>query len=198
MRIHLVGPGGAGKSTVGAALADRIEFPFLDLDSEFMSRVGDISEVIDRDGYRTYARMNVETYLAIADAGGPSVIAMSSGFMTYAEDIHPLYLGIHSKISSSPTTFVLLPSLELESCVRETVRRQLTRPFVHSAPKEESVIRERYGIYMAIQATKIETGGSADQAVEHILATLPPNTALQPSSLHSAAERPFRYTPPGC
>ena len=33
--IHLVGPGGAGKTTIGAALADRLAVPFRDLDAEF-------------------------------------------------------------------------------------------------------------------------------------------------------------------
>jgi adenylate kinase family enzyme len=30
-RVRLIGPGGAGKSTVGRILAERLEAPFLDL-----------------------------------------------------------------------------------------------------------------------------------------------------------------------
>src|SRR5207237_317566 len=38
--IRLIGPGGAGKTTVGAALAERLAIPFLDLDAEFTARHG--------------------------------------------------------------------------------------------------------------------------------------------------------------
>lgn len=182
MIIHLVGPGGAGKSTVGAALAAQLDWPFLDLDSEFMSRVGDISEVIDREGYETYAHKNVETYVAVAEASRRSLIALSSGFMTYPERIHPQYARIRSRIALTRGTVVLLPSLDLEICVQETVRRQLARPFARSAGKEESVIRERYGIYMAVPAAKVETMMSVDEVVEQIIGLLAPNRTLRPTT----------------
>lgn len=59
--IRLVGPGGAGKSTIGALLAERLNAPFLDLDRQCADRHGDIGEYIDRHGYDVYARANVET-----------------------------------------------------------------------------------------------------------------------------------------
>ena len=176
--IHLVGPGGAGKSTMGAALAARLGLTFLDLDAEFMKRVGDISQMIDNEGYEAYARGNVQTYISIADSNGSSVIALSSGFMTYPDGIHPQYARIRSEIAHSHSTFVLIPSLDFETCVRETVRRQLTRPFVHSSEKEEAVIRDRYGIYMAVPAIKVETMGTLDQVVDQIVADLPPNNGI--------------------
>ena len=50
--ITLVGPGGAGKSTVGALIAERLEMPFVDLDHRFRTEVGDISDYITQFGYR--------------------------------------------------------------------------------------------------------------------------------------------------
>lgn len=192
MIVHLVGPGGAGKSTVGAALAIHLDLPFIDLDLEFMSRVGDISEVIEGEGYETYARRNVETYIAVADSVRPCVIVLSSGFMTYADGIHPQYPRIRSEVAESHRTFVLLPSLDLETCVRETVQRQLARPFGCSARKEESVIRERYRTYMAVPAAKVETMGPVGEVVERIIAVLPPKNPRQPASPRSAADGPIR------
>ena len=60
--IRLIGPGGAGKSTIGALLAERLNVPFLDLDRHLDGRVGDISEYINRHEYDAYSRENVEAY----------------------------------------------------------------------------------------------------------------------------------------
>jgi len=42
--ITLIGPGGAGKTTVGALLAERLRIAFVDLDYRFADRSGDISQ----------------------------------------------------------------------------------------------------------------------------------------------------------
>jgi shikimate kinase len=61
--IQLVGPGGAGKTTIGAALAERLGVRFLDLDAEFAARHGNISAYLDTHGYEAYAEQNVGLYL---------------------------------------------------------------------------------------------------------------------------------------
>ena len=172
--INLIGPGGAGKSTVGSALASRLDLLFIDLDLEFMEHIGDISHHINYRGYYSYASENVRLCLSIMATPGHRVIALSSGFMAYPEIVHPAYPALRSDICKSPTTFVLLPSLDLEACVGEIVRRQVARPIGRSPEKEEAVIRERYAIYMAIPATKIETMRPVTQIVEQIITQLPP------------------------
>jgi shikimate kinase len=155
MKIHLVGPGGAGKSTVGALLSDRLNTPFVDLDRVFRERAGDISDYLQRCGYQAYARENVDAYRSIGAQSG--VIALSSGFMTYGEEVHPKYVEIRAAIADSPTTFVLLPSLEVETCVAETVRRQVQRPLRLVASREEVQIRDRFPVYVALPAPKVTT-----------------------------------------
>jgi len=157
--ITLIGPGGAGKSTLGVLIAKRLDIAFVDLDERFKTRAGDISEYIDRFGYSAYARENVEAYRSLLHGrrGGEAVIALSSGFMTYPRDIHPQYARVRRDVEESPTTFVLIPSLDRDVCVAETVRRQLARPFARSAATEEVVIRERFPIYVGLRAQKIET-----------------------------------------
>jgi shikimate kinase len=156
--IHLVGPGGSGKSTVGAALATRLGRPFYDLDREFERRRADIDDFIARYGYEAYARENVAVYLELAPHLVRSVIALSSGFMVYPASVHPAYVSVAEAVARSPTTVVLLASLDRETCVAETVRRQLARPFGRrDAPREEAVIRERFDRYLALPAMKLET-----------------------------------------
>jgi shikimate kinase len=171
--IRLIGPGGAGKSTIGALLAERLDVTFLDLDRHFVGRVGDISQYISRHGYEAYARQNVEAYCSVFREGGrPGVVALSSGFMMYASDAHPEYGRIRREIAECARTFVLLPSLNLESCVAETVRRQVARPFGRSREREEAVIRVRFEIYMAVPIRKVETMRPAAAIVDEILAAV--------------------------
>lgn len=90
--IHLIGPGGAGKSTVGALLAQRLGLAFIDLDRAFMAGAGDISQYLHSNGYSAYAKRNIEVYFAVTAAMGPAgVLALSSGFMTYPPDVHAGY-----------------------------------------------------------------------------------------------------------
>jgi shikimate kinase len=173
MKITLVGPGGAGKTTIGALLAARLDVPFVDLDQRFGSRAGDISEFIERFGYGAYARENVDTYRAVLHAADRrSVVALSSGFMTHRWSVHPEYARLHRCIERSPTTFVLIPSLNYDRCVAEIVRRQLTRPFARSAAREEAVIRERFPIYVGLRARKIETMRPPAAVVEELSAAM--------------------------
>jgi shikimate kinase len=157
--VHLVGPGGAGKSTVGPLLAEQLGVPFFDLDRLFDARFGDISGFIDSHGYQEYVRRNVDTYRAlVARAPADGVVALSSGFMIYAAD----------EVRGSRTA-VLLPSLDRDRCVAETVRRQLTRPFARSRAREERVIRERFEIYRCLPGRKVATMRSAAAIVEELL-----------------------------
>jgi shikimate kinase len=169
--IRLVGPGGAGKSTAGTLLAQRLGVPFIDLDEEFDANVGDISRYLNSHGYDAYAKKNVDVYFTLATVvAREPVLALSSGFMTYRSDIHPEYECCRRDIASSPSTFVLLPSLEFETCVAETVRRQLIRPFARSADREQHVIRTRFPIYLNIPATKVETMRPVGEVIDEIVA----------------------------
>jgi shikimate kinase len=174
--IQLIGPGGAGKTTIGAALAEQLGVRFVDLDAEFAARHGSISAYLDTHGYAAYAEHNVGVYLDLV--GGQvrvDIVALSSGFMTYRASIHPDYLALRQRVASSPSTFVLLPSADLETCANEIVRRQLQRPFARSAAREEEVIRERFSIYLGLPARKVETM----QPVEAVVAELIPAVAAQ-------------------
>ena len=182
--IQLIGPGGAGKSTVGAALAARLRCPFRDLDREFERRRGNIDACIDAHGYEAYARANVSVYLELRPHCVGAVLALSSGFMVYPPAVHQAYAALRQAIAQSHATIVLLPSLDREACVAETVRRQVGRPFARrSAAREEAVIRERFDQYRILPAIKVETMRPVPEVISAILATL---AADAPAALPAA------------
>lgn len=188
--IRLIGPGGAGKSTVGAALARRLRCPFHDLDREFERRNGDIDAFIDVHGYEAYARENLAVYADLLPHLTESVLALSSGFVVYPTSVHPDYPAMIEAVVGSPTTVVLLPSLERDTCIAETVRRQLGRPICRrDATREEAVIRARYDRYVSLPAVKVETMRPASEVAAAIHARL---AAAAPDVLPAAWRTCFR------
>ena len=133
--------------------------------------------------FRSYR--NIQLYLDARETlGDETVIALSSGFMTYPGDAHPAYAAaspgsISRAIVSNPRTVALFPSFDYEICVTETVRRQLTRPFSRSADREEQVIRARFVVYWRLPTTKVETARPVDAVVDDLVMHLMHGTGLQ-------------------
>jgi shikimate kinase len=171
--IHLIGPGGAGKSTVAPHVAGLLGVPTLDLDRAFETARGDIDQFIETNGYAAYAAANVDTYLAHRQREH-AVSALSSGLMVYAENVHPAIGELQREIAAAPTTVLLLPSLDLETCVAETLRRQATRPLAirRSAAREEAVIRTRFAQYLRLTPRVVTTMQPVKAVAREIIALL--------------------------
>ncbi|MEZ5419066.1 MAG: shikimate kinase [Vicinamibacterales bacterium] len=188
--IQLVGPGGAGKTAVGRALGRRLGVRFTDLDEQFQVRAGDISEFLASYGYAAYCTRNVETYLEVVGAApNEGILALSSGFMTYTDTVHPQYPLAFQAIITSPSTVVLLPSHDRGTCIAEIVRRQVTRPFSRSAEREEAVIRARFDLYRNLPCWQVECVGKIERVVDHLVEDVLTNIRLQPTA---AGEIPSR------
>lgn len=170
MILHLVGPGGSGKTSVGPLLSAQLNWQFLDLDAEFMRSEGDIAHCIETHGYVGYARRNLSVYLRLRrTANVPTVLAVSSGFLTYATDIDPRYTAVRRDIEVNLLTALLLPSFELEPCVDIIVKRQLARPYLAgNRVREEQRIRERFPLFIALQCPRFLSDTSPMQVALEI------------------------------
>jgi shikimate kinase/3-dehydroquinate synthase len=76
--LALIGFMGAGKTTVGREVADRIHRPFVDLDREIEKRNGPIPEIFEQRGEEEFRRLE-EQALAEALAGPDAVLALGGG-----------------------------------------------------------------------------------------------------------------------
>lgn len=80
MRIFLIGPMGSGKTTVGAALAKRLQLPFVDLDRHVEQREGDtISTLFQRYGEEYFRQCESDVLHATIQSNSSAVIATGGG-----------------------------------------------------------------------------------------------------------------------
>lgn len=111
--IVLIGPMGAGKTTVGSALADRLERPFFDSDDILMRTMGErASEISDREG--TQRLHDIESMIlekAISRPRG-AVIAAAASVVDRPHIVERLRTG---------REFVALLAATREECDRRTL-----------------------------------------------------------------------------
>jgi hypothetical protein len=119
------------------------------------------------------------------------IVALSSGFMTYRDRIHPDYPALRQRVASNRSTFVFLPSADVETCVNEIVRRQLRRPFARSAEREEQLIRERFSMYFELPARKVETMQPIEAVVAALVAGLAAQQAAAPDGTWARSRAPL-------
>jgi len=175
-RVFLIGPAGVGKSTCGALLAPKLGLGFVDLDSEFNTRVGHIAEFIAREGYLAYCRRNVDLFDALLAEESDTVYAISSGFLLY-EDLDPSYSRLADDLRKLGVSILLLPAASVEEATEITVGRLLARRPGLDAEKERAKFRTRFHKYIRhgdIQiisnAPPAETAEQAAQEYERFVA----------------------------
>jgi shikimate kinase len=85
-RIVLIGLMGAGKTTVGRILADRLGWSFLDLDQQIESKNGrTVAEIFAQDGEKEFRRLERQLTAELASADR-IVLAPGGGWALYGEN----------------------------------------------------------------------------------------------------------------
>lgn len=115
--LILVGLPGAGKSTVGRAVASRLQVDFLDFDDQLVARTGlTIPELFAQQGESAFRKLELRLTAELRD-GSPAVWAPGGGWVT-APGAMALVAGrscmIHLEVSSSQA----LARLESDDSIR--------------------------------------------------------------------------------
>ena len=118
--IVLIGLPGAGKSTVGPPLAERLGLPFLDLDAEIERRSGrSIPAIIRTDGEPAFRDLEHQVTAELATAE-PAVLAPGGGWITRPDTVALLRPGarlVHLKVTP-------------EAAIRRLGSARLARPLL--------------------------------------------------------------------
>jgi shikimate kinase len=165
----LVGPPGAGKSTVGALLAERLGVPFVDSDTLVEQRAGRaISDIFLSDGEPAFRAMERD---AVAEAlGGHDGVLALGGGAVMTEGVRDLLEG-HA---------VVFLAVGLAAGVRR-VGLSTARPLlagVNPRATFSALLQERLPVYRAVARHEVATDSLAPEAVaDAVLAALRPEVA---------------------
>ncbi len=156
--VFLVGFMGAGKSSVGRALARRLGWPFEDLDQRIEARAGcPIEEIFRRSGEAAFRRTeHAALRELLAELGSsPRVVALGGGAFAQAGNVALL------KRAGAPAVF-------LDAAVEELYRRcqeeQVERPLLRDREQFHKLYASRWQSY-AKAAQRIDTSGKTIESV---------------------------------
>jgi shikimate kinase len=146
--IFLIGPGGVGKSTIGRELAQRLNWPAIDLDLEFCDTIAEIGWFIKTNSYERYRAENLSlAHRLVRAADRPVIFITSSGFLA-GEPGSSDYRDARQLVQTG-YGMTLLPSLDIDIATTIVVERQLTRGFGFQRETETEKFRKRFDIYRA-------------------------------------------------
>ena len=85
-KLALVGMRGAGKSTIGAALAARLGMPFVEIDARVEAAAGmSLSGIFDVGGSGLYRELERQVLTAVLEDPGPAVLATGGSVVSSAQ-----------------------------------------------------------------------------------------------------------------
>ena len=148
-KIFIIGPGGAGKSTVGTILARLTGYKIIDLDDEFCLKINNIRLYIKEHGYESYLMQNSFLLEKIIDENrnDNAVIVLSSGFLS-TDTRADLVKKNKEMVTKNGVSILILPSENFEITQKCIVGRQLSRGYGNTKEKETLKINQRFNDYI--------------------------------------------------
>jgi len=164
-RVFLVGPMGAGKTTIGRQLARSLGLGFADSDAEIEARTGaDIPWIFDVEGEARF-RDREEAVIAEMTTWDDTVLATGGGAVLRPANRQVL----------SERGFVIYLCTTLEEQLRRT-RKDRNRPLLQTPDPEGTLRRlfaERDPLYREVADLVIDTDSSSPKTVaQRVLASL--------------------------
>lgn len=162
--LVLVGPPGAGKSTLGRRVAERASLPFLDLDEAIEERTGRAPAALLRDeGEASFRVSELEALRAALDESPLRLIAAGSGIVTTEEARELLRLRAR----------VVLVDVSEAEALRRLAHDHVERPLLQASPHESegasagtnalerlrALVERRRPAWDALASARVDTTG---------------------------------------
>jgi shikimate kinase len=159
MNIYLIGMMGSGKSTLGKSLSEKIQKPFIDLDSEIEKATGkSITEIFDIDGEEQFRKMETKQLKQYSE----SIVACGGGIV--------LNNANRKFINENGIAILLLATM---GQLAQRLSSSNNRPLLADDNMEEALTKlwmERLIDYLDTANFTIETDGkNPEQLTEEIL-----------------------------
>ena len=162
--IVLVGMMGAGKTSIGKRLAERLQLPFADADAEIERAAGmTIPEIFSSRGEAEF-RLGEQRVIARLLNEGPSILATGGGAFMNAETRH--------RIADHGVSLWLKADFDV---LMRRVRKRSNRPLLQTANPEQTLqdlIDQRYPIYAGADLTILSRDVAHDVIVSEIIEAL--------------------------
>jgi shikimate kinase len=164
-RLVLTGFMGAGKSTIGRLLANRVGWTFLDLDTHLEQRAGaTIPEIFAIHGEARFRRLE-STALASALTHSSTIIALGGGT--------PESLTNRLLLEQTPATFTIFLDAPFPTLFDRCILQDTPRPVLTDPEAAQTRYTSRHPLYKRLAGLTIDTATlSADETVDALLAAL--------------------------
>ncbi|MFP5297759.1 MAG: 3-dehydroquinate synthase [Actinomycetota bacterium] len=155
--LVLIGFMGAGKTTVGRALADRLGLPFTDSDEAIVAREGrSIPEIFESGGEPAFRAVESEEVASIL-RGPAGVVSLGGGAPTIAQ--------VRAALAEQ---HVVLLDVDLDTALQR-VGSTKDRPLLESSDVHE-LFAQRRMLYREVADVVVDARRSPDEVAEEILA----------------------------
>lgn len=164
-RLVLTGFMGAGKSTIGRILANRLGWTFLDLDDHLEQRTGaTIPQLFERHGEVRFRRLE-STALASALSRSNTVLALGGGT--------PEGLTNRLLLEQTPATFTVFLDAPFPTLFDRCMMQEIGRPVLADPEAAQLRFSLRHPLYLRLARLTIDTTAlTPEETAEAVIAAL--------------------------